>query len=59
MDGSTELQVPAGTQPGDVLVLSKLGVPKLNKPNVRGDHYFTIKVVIPTRLRYVHADLCG
>lgn len=53
MDGQTDLQVPSGTQPGDVLVMSKLGAPKLNKPNVRGDHFFTIKVTIPTRLRCV------
>ncbi|KAH7331551.1 hypothetical protein KP509_20G039800 [Ceratopteris richardii] len=50
VDGFTELQIPAGTQPGDVLVLSKRGVPKLNKPTVRGDHFFTVKVSIPTRL---------
>jgi molecular chaperone DnaJ len=53
VDGLMDLQVPAGTQPGDVLVMSKLGVPKLNKVSVRGDHFFTIKVAIPTRLRYV------
>jgi hypothetical protein len=50
VDGLMDLQVPAGTQPGDVLVMSKLGVPKLNKVSVRGDHFFTIKVAIPTRL---------
>lgn len=49
----TDLQVPAGTQPGDVLVMSKQGAPRLNKPSVRGDHFFTVKVQIPTRLRCV------
>eukprot|EP00897_Mesotaenium_endlicherianum_P007761 jgi/Mesen1/7012/ME000365S06156 len=50
VQGSRDLQIPAGTQPGDVLVLSKMGVPMLNKPSVRGDHFFTVKVKIPTRL---------
>lgn len=52
VEGITELQIPPGTQPGDVLVLSKKGVPKLNKPSLRGDHLFTIKVTIPRRVRY-------
>ncbi|XP_068636796.1 uncharacterized protein [Aristolochia californica] len=50
VDGSSELQVPPGTQPGDVLVLAKRGVPKLNKPSLRGDHLFTIKVSLPKRI---------
>ncbi|KAJ3695481.1 hypothetical protein LUZ60_000858 [Juncus effusus] len=50
VDGPTELQIPSGTQPGDVLVLARQGVPKLNKPSIRGDHLFTIKVTIPNRI---------
>ncbi|KAF5741745.1 chaperone protein dnaJ 1 mitochondrial isoform X1 [Tripterygium wilfordii] len=50
VEGLTELQIPAGTQPGDVLVLAKKGVPKLNKPSIRGDHLFKIKVTIPKRV---------
>ncbi|PKA57917.1 Chaperone protein dnaJ 1, mitochondrial [Apostasia shenzhenica] len=50
VDGPTELQIPPGTQPGDVVVLARRGVPKLNKPSIRGDHLFTIKVVIPSRI---------
>ena len=53
VDGTTELQIPPGTQPGDVVVLAKRGVPKLNKPSIRGDHLFTIKVTIPRRVRFV------
>lgn len=52
VEGITELQVPPGTQPGDVLVLAKKGAPKLNKPSIRGDHLFTVKVTIPNRVRY-------
>uniref|UniRef100_A0A7N0TNE8 Uncharacterized protein n=1 Tax=Kalanchoe fedtschenkoi TaxID=63787 RepID=A0A7N0TNE8_KALFE len=52
VEGVSDLQIPPGTQPGDVLVLAKKGVPKLNKPSIRGDHLFTIKVTIPSRIRY-------
>ncbi|XP_065867528.1 uncharacterized protein [Euphorbia lathyris] len=50
VEGITDLQIPAGTQPGDVLVLAKKGVPKLNRPSIRGDHLFTVKVTIPNRV---------
>lgn len=57
VEGDTELQIPPGTQPGDVLVLAKKGAPKLNRPSIRGDHLFTIKVTIPKRIRYVISGL--
>ncbi|KAK8955997.1 hypothetical protein KSP40_PGU006921 [Platanthera guangdongensis] len=50
VDGPSELQIPSGTQPGDVIVLARRGVPKLNKPSTRGDHLFTVKVTIPSRI---------
>ncbi|KAK9141748.1 hypothetical protein Syun_011148 [Stephania yunnanensis] len=50
VDGAIELEIPPGTQPGDVVVLAKRGVPKLNKPSIRGDHLFTVKVTIPKRV---------
>lgn len=48
------MEVPPGTQPGDVLVLAKKGAPKLNKPSIRGDHLFSVKVTIPKRIRWEH-----
>ncbi|XP_050381713.1 LOW QUALITY PROTEIN: uncharacterized protein LOC126798715 [Argentina anserina] len=48
LEGLTALQIPPGTQPGDILVLSKKGVPNSTSQSVRGDHVFTIKVAIPT-----------
>ncbi|CAK9214706.1 unnamed protein product [Sphagnum troendelagicum] len=57
VEGLMDLQVPAGTQPGDILVMPKLGMPKLNKPSSRGDHFFTIKVTIPIRLSAVEHEL--
>ncbi|XP_043724486.1 chaperone protein DnaJ-like [Telopea speciosissima] len=57
VDGVTELQTPPGTQPGDVIVLAKKGAPKLNKPSIRGDHLFTIKVTIPNRISAKEREL--
>ncbi|XP_031739805.1 uncharacterized protein LOC101208835 isoform X1 [Cucumis sativus] len=57
VEGMAELQIPPGTQPGDVLVLAKKGVPKLNKPSIRGDHLFTIKVTIPNRISEKEREL--
>lgn len=49
--GISELQIPPGTQPGDVLILARKGAPKLNKPSIRGDHlFFRVKVTIPKRI---------
>lgn len=57
VEGMNELQIPPGTQPGDVLVLAKKGVPKLNKPSIRGDHLFTIRVTIPNRVSAEEREL--
>ncbi|KAI8529442.1 hypothetical protein RHMOL_Rhmol12G0225100 [Rhododendron molle] len=57
VEGDTELQIPPGTQPGDVLVLAKKGAPKLNRPSIRGDHLFTIKVTIPKRISAKERDV--
>nr|ACG44842.1 chaperone protein dnaJ [Zea mays] len=50
VDGTNDLRIPPGTQPGDVIALAKQGVPSLNKPTIRGDHLFTVKVAIPKRI---------
>ncbi|KAL2534031.1 Molecular chaperone Hsp40/DnaJ family protein [Abeliophyllum distichum] len=57
VEGTTELQIPPGTQPGDVLVLARKGAPKLNRPSIRGDHLFTIKVSIPKRVSTKEREL--
>ncbi|KAJ8753689.1 hypothetical protein K2173_026365 [Erythroxylum novogranatense] len=51
VEGLKDLQIPSGTQPGDTVTLSKMGVPDVNKPNIRGDHHFTVNVVIPKVIR--------
>ncbi|KAK2973225.1 hypothetical protein RJ640_004235 [Escallonia rubra] len=50
-EGSRDLQIPSGIQPGDTVKMSKMGVPDINKPFMRGDHYFIVNVRIPTAVR--------
>lgn len=50
VDGTVDLKIPAGTQPGTVLVLAKKGVPRLSAPTSRGDHRVSVAVTIPDRL---------
>jgi molecular chaperone DnaJ len=57
VDGPVEMDIPAGIQPGTVLVLENKGVPKLGNPVSRGDHLLTIKVDIPTRLKPEEREL--
>ncbi|XP_059291242.1 uncharacterized protein LOC132044752 [Lycium ferocissimum] len=57
VEGMADLQIPPGTQPGDVLVLARKGAPKLNRPSIRGDHLFTIKVGIPKRISVKEREL--
>ncbi len=49
LDGSVELKVPAGTQPGTVLKLRGKGVPHL-RGSGRGDLLATVRAVVPTKL---------
>ncbi|KAK9065026.1 hypothetical protein SSX86_016409 [Deinandra increscens subsp. villosa] len=47
VDGLKNLHIPSGIQPGDTIKLSKMGVPDINKPSVRGHHHFIVNVQIP------------
>lgn len=46
---SHELQIPSGTQPGDILTLPGLGMPSLQK-HKKGDLYIRVSVKIPKKL---------
>ena len=50
VDGPQSLTIPPGTQPGAVLNLQGKGVPRLGNPVARGNHLFSIKVQLPTKL---------
>ncbi|KAF5767802.1 putative Heat shock protein DnaJ, cysteine-rich domain superfamily [Helianthus annuus] len=47
VEGLKDLHVPSGVQPGETIKLSKMGVPDVNKPSVRGHHHFIVNVQIP------------
>ena len=49
LDGEQQVELRAGTQPGDVLVLRGKGVPVLNGRG-RGDHRVLVNVMLPQRL---------
>ncbi len=49
LTGEATLEIPAGTQSGDMLVLSHAGVPRL-KGNGSGDLHFSVVVEIPKHL---------
>jgi len=57
VDGSVDLQMPAGTQPGTTLRIEGKGAPKLNNVNVRGSQYVKVKVEIPQKLSNKEKEL--
>ncbi len=50
VDGEVEYDVKAGTQTDTRVRLKGKGVPSLRNKNVRGDHYVTLVVQVPTEL---------
>lgn len=50
LDGEESLRIPAGTQHGTVFTLRGHGMPHLNHPQRRGDHYIQVQVRVPTKL---------
>jgi molecular chaperone DnaJ len=50
LDGDVDLDVPAGTQPGDVITLRGHGMPRLRRSGRRGDLRVVANVVVPKRL---------
>ncbi|KAB1217385.1 Chaperone protein DnaJ [Morella rubra] len=47
VEGLKDLQIPPGIQPGQTVKMSRMGVPNIKKPSVRGDHHFIVNVLIP------------
>ena len=47
---TVKIPVPAGTDSGKIFRLNGLGMPFYNKPDVRGDAYVKMKVVVPKNL---------
>jgi len=56
LDGTASVQVPAGTQPGEVLTLRGEGMPALHRGR-RGDLRVVVNVVVPRRLSEEQREL--
>lgn len=50
MDGDVAYEVKPGTQTDTRIRLKGKGVPSLRNKNIRGDHYVTLVVQVPTKL---------
>lgn len=50
LDGDAELQIPAGTQSGNVIRLKGRGIPQMRNARARGDQLVTVVVNVPKSL---------
>jgi molecular chaperone DnaJ len=50
VEGSEEVEIKAGTQPGTEVRLRGKGVPQLRRGGARGDLHVIVDIVVPTRL---------
>jgi molecular chaperone DnaJ len=55
--GSERVEVPAGTQPGEVILLRGHGMPVLRRPGRHGDLKVVVNVVVPRRLSREQKEL--
>jgi molecular chaperone DnaJ len=58
LDGSATVELPAGTQPGEVLTLRGAGMPSLRRSR-SGDLKVVVNVVVPRRLSDEQRELMG
>ncbi len=57
IDKTVSLTIPKGTPSGKVFRLRGLGMPKLRKPEERGNLYATVEAVLPEHLSSAELDL--
>ncbi|MBY0450128.1 MAG: molecular chaperone DnaJ [Cyanobacteria bacterium] len=50
VDGTERLKIPAGTQNGQVFTFKGKGIPVINQPNRRGNHYVQVEIQIPSKI---------
>jgi molecular chaperone DnaJ len=50
LDGEVPVEIPAGTQPGEMFVVRGEGMPRLRRSGRRGDLRVVVNVVVPRRL---------
>ncbi len=57
IDGTTTFTIPEGTQTGRQFSISNKGIPYVNNPKRRGDHFFSVVVETPTKLTKEQKEL--
>lgn len=57
LDGEEKIEIPAGTQSGDILKIKEKGVPYLNNKNNRGDFIVKTSISIPKKLTLREKEL--
>ncbi len=57
LDGKVKFEIPEGTQTGKVFQIFGKGVPSVNNPRRRGNHFFTVVVETPTKLSKEQKEL--
>lgn len=57
LDGEVEVEIEAGTQPGETITLRGRGMPVLRRPGRHGDLRVVVNVVIPRRLSREQREL--
>jgi len=50
LEGPQEVDIPNGSQDGDIVTLENAGLPHLRKPEQRGDLRIGLRIVVPRRL---------
>ncbi len=55
--GDVMLNIPAGTQPGQIFRLAKRGMPLLQNPKLSGDLYVRVKIQLPRHLNAQQKNL--
>lgn len=50
LDGNVMYKLKEGTQPGDILNIKGKGIPIINRPGQRGDHFVTVILEVPRHL---------
>ncbi|MBQ6851601.1 MAG: molecular chaperone DnaJ [Oscillospiraceae bacterium] len=57
LDGKTAFEIPEGTQTGRQFTIAGKGIPQVNNPRRRGNHYFVVTVETPTKLSKEQKEL--
>ncbi|MDP9400855.1 MAG: molecular chaperone DnaJ [Actinomycetota bacterium] len=57
LDGPVEVEVAAGTQPGETITLRGRGMPSVRRPGRKGDLRVVVNVVVPRRINRRQREL--